>query len=156
MKAVLFGFLLAGVVAGAGCVGMWEHGAAWEAQTSDAPRTSPYMPTIHDEKRLREAQHRSWVEVHLPKTGLVGYLMTEISGLYDIGGPEKLYYVFDRELHRIGFFTKLGSTYRYVFDDYRQSKKFIGHYEAKEGIAHLLKVPVKVELKPLSVKPPRY
>ena len=157
MRLVVLGFFLAGVLASAGCyMGQWERGGRWEARTSDAPRESPYMPTIHDEERLRKATHHSWVEVHSGKAGLVGYLGTQVDGLYDLGGPKKLYYVFDVNLNKIGFYTNLGSTYRYIFDDYAQTKKFIGHYEPEEAIAHLLKVPVPVEFKQLSVKPAKY
>lgn len=157
MKVIALAILLAGVVLSAGChMGKWEHGASWEARTSEAPRESPYMPTIHDEERLRKAQHHSWVEVHVPKTGLVGYMGTEVEGMHEVGGPKKLHYVFDVEMNRIGFYTQLGATYRYVFDDYVQTKEFIGHYEAEEAIAHLLRVPVPIQFKPLTAKPPKY
>jgi len=156
MKAFLLGLVVAGAALTAGCVGTWEHGGAWESRSSEAPEDSPYMPTVNDYEKLVKAKHNSWVEVHVTDRGHVGYLMTEVTGIHDIGGPEKLYYVYNIDLERIGFFTKLGSTYRYEFDDYKQTKKFIGHYEVDEAVAHLLRVPVSVQLKALSVKPPKF
>lgn len=156
MKIMLPGILITAVFILTGCMGEWEHGASWAPGTSDAPRSSPYMPTIHDEEKLRDMLHHSWVEVHLPKVGLVGYLETEITGLYDPGGPEKLYFVYNTDIERIGFFTARGATYRYIFNNYAQTKKFIGHYESIEGIAHLLGVQPELEVKPLSGKPPKF
>jgi hypothetical protein len=156
MKVLGLGLLLVGMVALTGCMGEWQRGVSWAPGTSRAARISPYMPTIHDEEKLRTMQLHCWVEVHLPKVGLVGYLETAIRGKHDAGGPEQLYYVYNADLERIGFFTELGATYRYLFDDYKQTKKFIGHYEPKEGIAHLLKLPVQLEIKPLKGKAPKF
>jgi hypothetical protein len=156
MKAVLVGLALVAVAISGCYVGKWEHGEGWEAQGSEAPRSSPYMPTVGDEEKLREALHHSWVEIHSGDTGLVGYLEMEIEGMYDIEGPKKIFYVYNATFERIGFITDYGSTYRYVFDDYKQTKVFVGHYEQEEGLAHLLKVPVPVELKTLTAKPPEF
>lgn len=131
----------------AGCVGSWQHGERWEAQTSDAPRSSPYEPTIGDEDALREAKHRSWLEIHSKDHGLVGYWLTEVADLYDLKGPKKRHYIYNTTHDCIGFFTERGATYRYIFDDYKQTSRYIGRYEPQEGVAHLLGLPVPVEFK---------
>ncbi len=177
MKRVTLGILVTLLAAGAGCsTGSWEHGTSWEAMTSEAPRSSPYMPTVYDEAKLRQATLRDWHEVHVPKMGIVGYLMTEVSDIYKLEGPDKMYYVFDADHERIGFFTQRGATYRYVFEKKAipvkkftgrdesveaaarlgrtriQGEKLIGHYQPEEAVAHLLKVPVQVVLKPVPVR----
>jgi hypothetical protein len=146
MRAFLLAFMLIGFTA-AGCVGEWHRGERWEAQTSEAPRSSPYEPTIGDEDALRKALHKNWVEVHSGEAGLVGYWLTEVSELYDLQGPNKKNYVYNAQHECIGFFTERGATYRYVFDDYKQTSEYIGRYEPQEGVAHLLGVPVPVEFK---------
>ena len=144
MKTTNLVILLA-VLMTAGCVGEWYHGASWEAQGSEAPRSSPYEPTIADEEALRKAKHHNWFQVHSGKDGVVGYMMAEISELYDLNGPKKHYFVFDVNFKRIGFYTELGATYRYIFDDYKQTQKYIGRYVPEEGVAHLLKAPVPIK-----------
>ncbi len=144
MRALLLTFVLVGV---AGCVGEWQHGGRWEAGTSDAPRSSPYEPTIGDEEALREAKHKSWLEIHSKDKGLVGYWLTEVTDLYDLKGPKKRHYVYNATHDCIGYFTERGATYRYIFDDYKQTSKYIGRYEPQESAAHLLGVPVPVEFK---------
>ena len=171
MRYVAFGLVLAVAAAAAGCkvVGGWTHGAEWERTTSEAPKSSPYMPTIFDEARARKALLRAWKEAHVPSMGLVGYLMTEVQGIYEVSGPSKLFFVFTPDFELVGFFTEYGATYRYIYDpksvtmerfkdlyefsyndEKKIGKKYIGHYEPAESVAHLLKVPVEVALKPVS------
>lgn len=156
MKPLAFVLSLVLVWAAAGCLTDWVYEDLPEAQVRKQKRVSPYMPTIHDEERIRQAKQRRWQEVHVPKTGLVGYLATQREGLYTVEGPRDTYRVYDADIESIGFITERGSAYRYIFDDYKKTKKYIGHYEIEEGVAHLLKVPVEVELKPLSAKPPKF
>jgi hypothetical protein len=137
-----------------GCkIAEFEHGAGYEQKFGHPVGESPYMPTIHNEDELRRNKLKNWQEIYTQDQGHVGYLLAEEVDYYKPAQHRIIYYVYDLNTECIGFFTENGETFRFHFDDYRQQKEMIGHYEPEESCMHLLKCKTPCEFKPLSVKP---